>query len=162
MPISIRPITLNDASAFHAVLDAVARERRYLRLVEAPPLERTLNFVAANLKNGNPQFLALDEDAVVGWCDICRIGDLGSEHCGSLGMGMVESHRGMGIGTNLLMATLNAAREHFDRVELEVYASNTAAIALYQKAGFTHEGRRRKALKRDGVYDDILMMGLVF
>lgn len=60
-----------------------------------------------------------------------------------------------------MTAALNAARGKFERVELEVYASNTPAIALYEKAGFAHEGRRRRALLRDGVHDDIVMMGLL-
>ena len=162
MSISIRPITPGDAGAFHSVLDSVARERRFLRLTEAPPLERSLKFIVGNIKSGNPQYVALDGDQLVGWCDICRSSEIGSEHCGALGMGLLKSHRGMGIGGNLLGATLNAARSHFERVELDVYASNTPAIALYEKAGFAHEGRRRKALVRDGIYDDILMMGLLF
>lgn len=162
MSITVRPITLNDASDFHAVLDCVARERRFLRLVQAPPLDRSLRFIAANLKAGNPQYLAHDGDDVVGWCDITRSGEQGSEHCGSLGMGLLASHRGQGIGSILLTAVLNVARGQFERVELDVYGSNAAAIALYEKSGFVHEGCRRRALLRDGVYDDILMMALLY
>ena len=161
MPISIRPITPADAAQFHAVLDAVARERRFLRLTQAPPVEGSRDFIAANIASGNPQYVALDGDRVVGWCDICRSDEPGSEHCGSLGMGLLASHRGMGIGGNLLAATINAARGHFERVELDVYSANTSAIALYEKASFSHEGRRRKALFRDGAYQDILIMGLL-
>lgn len=162
MPITIRPITPEDAPAFNATLDSVARERKFLRLTSPPPLERTAAFIAGNLENGNPQFVALDGEHLVGWCDIWRINDAGSEHCGSLGMGLLATHRGMGIGTRLLTATLDGARSRFERVELDVYATNAPAIALYEKAGFAHEGRRRRALLRDGVYDDILTMGLVF
>jgi RimJ/RimL family protein N-acetyltransferase len=162
MPVTIRPITLADAEAFHAVLDRVARERRFLRLTSAPPLERSQAFVADNIARENPQFVVLDGDALVGWCDICRSSENDSEHCGWLGMGLLASHRGIGLGRNLLAATLNAARGRFERVELEVYASNRPAIALYEKAGFAHEGRRREALKRDGQVDDIILMGLLF
>ncbi|MHA6298382.1 GNAT family N-acetyltransferase [Devosia sp. CAU 1758] len=161
MPITIRPITLADAEIFHDVLDSVARERRFLRLTSAPPLERSRSFISSNLTNGNPQFVALDDGILVGWCDICRSEETGSEHCGSLGMGLLASHRGLGIGTNLLAATLNAARTGFHRVELDVYASNTSAITLYEKVGFAHEGRRRNALLRDGLYEDIVMMGML-
>lgn len=162
MPITIRPIQPGDAEAFHAVLDAVARERRYLRLTEAPPIERSRDFIAGNIVSGNPQWVAMDGQDLVGWCDICRSSENGSDHCGWLGMGLLPGHRGLGIGGNLLAATLNAARSRFERVELEVYASNGPAIALYEKAGFAHEGRRRNALLRDGQYDDIVMMGLLF
>ena len=162
MSISIRPIAAADAEAFHAVLDAVARERSFLRLTQAPPLERSRAFISGNLANGNPQFVAVDGMDLVGWCDICRSSEDGSTHCGWLGMGLLPSHRSLGIGSNLLAATLNAARARFERIELEVYASNSAAIALYERAGFAHEGRRRRALLRDGRYEDILMRGLLF
>lgn len=161
MPITIRPIALADAAGFHAVLDAVARERRYLRLVSAPPVERTRSFIQDNLIKGNPQFVALEGENVVGWCDICRDKEPGSDHCGALGMGLLASHRGMGIGTKLLAKTLTAARGRFERIELDVYSSNTSAMALYQKAGFIVEGVRRKAMLRDNRYDDIVMMALL-
>lgn len=47
---------------------------------------------------------------------------------------------------------------HQPRVELEVFASNTAAIALYEKLGFVVEGRKSRARKVDGAYDDDLIM----
>jgi RimJ/RimL family protein N-acetyltransferase len=162
MTIAIRHITAADASGFHAALDSVARERRFLRLTSAPPLEQTRAFIADNIAKGNPQFVALDCGVLVGWCDICRSDKRGSEHCGSLGMGLVISHRGKGIGRDMLAATLDAAQSGFDRVELHVYESNTPAIALYEKSGFSHEGRRRRALRRDDRYEDILLMGLLF
>lgn len=161
MTLTIRAITLADAEGYWAALDSVARERRYLRLLEAPPIEGSRRFIAANIERGNPHFVAVDGDSVVGWCDLCRSDETGSEHCGWLGMGIIARYRGLGIGANLLQAALNAARPAFHRVELDVYASNTAAIALYEKAGFVHEGRRRDALLRDGAYEDILTMGLI-
>ena len=40
------------------------------------------------------------------------------------------------------------------RVELEVYADNERAIALYEKMGFQREGLRRMATVRRGRYID--------
>ncbi|WP_297103874.1 GNAT family protein [uncultured Devosia sp.] len=162
MAITIRHITPADAPGFHDALDSVARERRFLRLTSAPPLERSQAFIADNIAKGNPQYVAVDTGVLVGWCDICRCDEPGSEHCGALGMGLVLSHRGKGIGRDMLAATLDAAQSRFDRVELDVYASNTPAISLYEKSGFTHEGRRRRAIQRDGRFDDIIIMGLLF
>ena len=48
-----------------------------------------------------------------------------------------------------------------ERVELEVFASNARAVALYRRTGFVEEGRRRCARKLDGIYDDILLFGLL-
>lgn len=162
MTILVRRIHTEDAEGFHAVLDSVARENRYLRLTEAPPVDATRHFIASNIEKGNPQLVALDGDKVVGWCDICRCDESGSEHCGFLGMGLIASHRGRGIGRQLITETLAAAAPDFERVELDVYSGNLAAIALYEKVGFVHEGRRRRAMVRDETYQDILIMGLLF
>lgn len=158
----VRPITLSDAEGYNRALDAVARERKFLRLTEAPDMAASRDFVGRNIESGNPHVIAIEDGVVVGWCDICRDSSTGSEHVGSLGMGIVASHRGRGIGRALLQAALDQARAGFRRVELDVYASNTSAIALYEKAGFAHEGRRVGAIHLGGRDQDILMMGMVF
>ncbi len=58
-------------------------------------------------------------------------------------------------------STILAAKEFgIERVELLVYKSNTPAIRFYEKAGFVHEGLKKKARKLDGKYDDVLLMAL--
>jgi RimJ/RimL family protein N-acetyltransferase len=47
-------------------------------------------------------------------------------------------------------------------VELSVFASNLTAIRLYEKFKFEVEGRKKKARKLDGSYDDIIVMALIF
>ena len=59
------------------------------------------------------------------------------------------------------ISALDAARETgLEKVELDVFASNTAAIEMYKQAGFTLEGRKLKARKLDGKFDDIIQMGI--
>ena len=54
-------------------------------------------------------------------------------------------HRRQGIATSLLLAALSEPyRREATLVLLEVRASNEAAIAMYEKAGFVAVGRRRK------------------
>jgi putative acetyltransferase len=43
-------------------------------------------------------------------------------------------------------------------VELEVYASNTAAIALYRRRGFEIEGVKRGIRILDGRVEDVVCM----
>ncbi|WP_341210972.1 GNAT family N-acetyltransferase [uncultured Limimaricola sp.] len=161
--VRIAPITLDDVEGFRAALDSVARERRFLIFLEAPPPEAARAFVAANLREGNPQFVAHDGGRVVGWCDIQRSSHAVRAHCGTLGMGVVTGHRGRGIGRALLDATLEAARgAGVRRVELSAYASNLAAIALYERMGFRHEGRQRDAYRIDGRFEDAVSMALVW
>jgi len=143
-------------------LDAVARERKYLGFLQAPPLESTREFVQFNIQHNVPQFVVVDDERVVGWCDIRPQRLEGFKHCGILGMGLLEGYRGKGYGTRLMDEAMKAAKNYgMERVELEVYASNIPAIRLYEKKGFIHEGVKKKARKLDGVYDDIVMMALI-
>ncbi|TBR17423.1 GNAT family N-acetyltransferase [bacterium] len=160
--IRVVPTEERHIAGYHAALDAVARERRWLLFLEAPPLERSAAFVRRLLAGGGVQFIAVtDSDEVVGWCDIARGARDGVAHSGHLGMGLVKEHRGRGVGRKLMEAALAAAKASgIERVELEVFASNAPAITLYRKLGFREEGRKLKALKRDGGYDDLVVMAL--
>jgi RimJ/RimL family protein N-acetyltransferase len=164
MSVSIQPISIEHTRAFREALDAVARERRYLMLVEAPQLVEVERFVRRSVARDVAQFVAVDNDQaqVVGWCDIFPREEAGFTHAGRLGMGVVAGHRGKGIGRRLLEATLIKARAAgLTRIELEVFSSNHAAIALYQKFGFTQEGLSRQARYLDGIWDDLVSMSLL-
>jgi len=101
-------------------------------------------------------------DEVVGWCDIVRNPVEGFRHTGRLGMGLIPTYRGQGLGKRLVVETIHSARQvGIERVELEVFASNERAIALYRTLGFVTEGIKRRARKLDGVYDDNVFMALV-
>jgi RimJ/RimL family protein N-acetyltransferase len=78
-----------------------------------------------------------------------------------LGMGVIASHRGMGIAKHLLRLTLDHAKNAngLEKVELEVFKSNTAAIGMYENMGFVREGERIDARKIDGQYDNLVLMG---
>src|SRR5438045_3121767 len=94
-PPDVRPIRVEDADGFHACLDAVARERRFLAFVQAPPLEAVRRFVERNVAQGVAQFVAAESasGAVVGWCDVLPRDLEGFRHCGMLGMGLLPAWR---------------------------------------------------------------------
>ena len=159
--ITIMPITEQHIISFHKCLDSVARERRYIGFIQAPSLESTKEFILSNIEKNVPQFVALKRDEVIGWCDVSPRRGEEFTHCGRLGMGVVKDYRRQGIGTKLMeRAIIEAKGQGLERIELEVYASNTPAINLYEKRGFNHEGVKRRARKLDGVYDDIIVMAL--
>jgi hypothetical protein len=70
MTYQIVPIAKEHISGFHAAIDVVARERRYLAHLGAPPFEETRRFVLGNIEHGYPQFAVVSADTVVGWCDV--------------------------------------------------------------------------------------------
>lgn len=159
MSVEIVPIERRHLAGFREVLDGVARERRWLAFLEAPPPDRVRSFVLNGLRNGMTQFVAVDDGRVVGWCDVNPKTHAALRHSGVLGMGVAASHRGQGVGSALLLATLEAATARgIMRVELVVRADNAAAIRLYERNGFELEGRLRNYLVVDGQAYDALQM----
>jgi ribosomal protein S18 acetylase RimI-like enzyme len=161
--VEIVPITQDHIESFHRSLDFVARERRYLAFLEAPPFESTRAFVLNNIKQGYPQLIAMSAGEVVGWCDIIPNQRPIHAHVGVLGMGLLPEFRGQGLGDRLIRQTLAAARAFgLTRIELSVRENNAGAIALYKKVGFEIEGLERNATKVDGAYENLILMGVLF
>lgn len=160
--IRIVPIGPDRVEDFHAVLDAVARERRFLTLLEAPPLADTGAFVMAALERGDIRLLALAGETVVGWVDIQREPWPSHAHRGHLGIGLLPTHRGKGFGAMLITAALEQAwGTGLTRVELTVHADNAPAIALYTRLGFEREGVIRRAAIIDGRTIDAILMAVL-
>ncbi|MEZ2128305.1 MULTISPECIES: N-acetyltransferase family protein [unclassified Sinorhizobium] len=161
--IAIVPIAPEHIESFHRALDTVAREKKYLSMLEATPLPQTREFVLGMIRKGNPQLVALADGEVVGWCDVSRHFFPSHAHRGSLGMGIIPAYRGQGLGRRLIEATLKQARESgFSRVELDVYTDNARAIALYERVGFVREGLVRDAACIDGRYFDAISMAVIY
>ncbi len=162
MNITIAPIATSHCRGFHACLDTVAREKKYLAQIEALPLHRIEGFVQDSVANDSVQFVALDGERVIGWADIFPAWASAVSHRGSLGMGVLPEYRGQGIGRQLLEASIAKAwKKGITRIELEVRADNEHAIKLYEKVGFVHEARKHQAMRFDGVYYDAIQMCLI-
>jgi L-phenylalanine/L-methionine N-acetyltransferase len=156
----IQHATLEFAESFCQAVDTVARERKYLGSTTGFPLEKMLDFVKFIVDQNLAQYYAVDNDKVVGWCDIIPKSYQGLTHVGVVGMGILADYRGKGLGTLLLEKTIeHAGLNGIEKVELDVYQSNAPAIALYRKMGFEVEGNRIKGRKLDNEYDNILLMG---
>ena len=73
-----------------------------------------------------------------------------------------ESARGKGIGTQAAKLMIQYAFEELGlhRLFLRAYADNGRAIRSYEKAGFTREAYLRDDVCVNGVYRDIVLMGI--
>jgi len=159
----IVPITEALIPGFRAAVDRIARERKYLAFLEAPPLEDVRRFVLDNIEHGYLQFVVLSADTVVGWCDVLpnRTRVIYS-HCGTLGIGLLPEFRGKGIGRRLMQRTIDAAFAFgLTRIELTVREENVDAIALYKSLGFEVEGLHRKAVCIEKQYENLYSMALL-
>ena len=160
--IVIVPIQLEHADSFHACLDVVAREKRFLALTSAPSLERVRDFVRENVASNGAQFVALDANIVVGWADVLPGWADAIAHCGRFGIGLLPEYRGQGLGERLLQASIAKAQQNgLTRIELEVRIDNERAIRLYERQGFVRECVKKNAMRFDGVYYDALQMALL-
>src|SRR6266404_1957455 len=161
--VKIVPIKRAYIDSFHRTLDIVARERRYLSFLEAPPIESTRAFILDNIERRYPQLVAISAGEVVGWCDVTPKPRPIYAHSGVLGMGLLLQFRHQGIGKRLIVQSLAAARAiGLRRVELMVRENNANAIALYRKVGFEIEGVQRNAILLDGTYENMILMAVLF
>lgn len=162
MDFIIVPLSEAHIEGFRAAVDAVARERLYIALLEGPPLEQSREFVTTQMRDNRPGFVALAGGRVIGWCDIRSLQQPIYQHSGVLGMGVIDGFREQGVGAALMKATLDRAREiGLTRVELTVREHNVRAKKLYEKFGFVVEGVKRRGVFVDGRHEDLICMGLL-
>ncbi|HKU47134.1 MAG TPA: GNAT family N-acetyltransferase [Burkholderiales bacterium] len=159
----IAPIAEGHIEGFREVLDSVARERRALLFLEAPPPKDVGEFVRRSIARQYPHYVALVEGRVVGWCDVLPADWRATRaHAGLLGIGVLAEFRGQGIGRALIGRTLESARAFgFTRIELSYRQGNARVASLYESFGFVREGVQRSAVRVDGVYEDLVLMALL-
>ncbi len=157
---SIVPSSIEWLDSFHAALNGVAAEKRFLLMTEPTSLVRVKEYIRKMEEAGNPVFFATQGRQVVGWCDVKRHEIRALWHCGTLGMGVVKDFRHRGIGRKLAESAIKEAwKLGFQKIELTVYADNLPAIKLYESLGFQHEGLSKNFAQIDGKFFDAVRMG---
>lgn len=107
------------------------------------------------------ELLALVDGTVAGTAGIEAIGSKDKvRHRAEFGISILEEYWGLGLGTALLEACIECAKEAgYVQLELNVVADNERAIALYEKEGFIEFGRNPKGfLSRSGRYQEVVYM----
>lgn len=104
----------------------------------------------------------LDDDKLLGDIDLYVYDWTGRDSFVGLGIGEREFW-GKGYGTDVMRVILRYAftEVNLNRVSLSVFEYNPRAIRSYEKAGFSHEGRERKFLNKEGRRWDMLFMGIL-
>jgi putative acetyltransferase len=124
---------------------SAADERRYLRAIRRYPHAAV--------------FVAEDDGVIVGRLSVARDQQPASRHVADLGLIVAATHRRQGIGTALLDAALEWARESgIGKLELHVFPWNEPAVALYERFGFVKEGYRHAHYRRGDEYVDAILM----
>lgn len=137
--ISIRPGTPADAPGVAACVDRVARERRYLAIVEGFAIDETARFITRLLDAGGVHLVAEGDDGeIVGACDIAPLATEGMRHVGRLGIAVLPGYRRRGLGRQLLREAERRARgAGAARIELASGSQRTDAHQFYKACGYS-------------------------
>jgi phosphinothricin acetyltransferase len=99
-------------------------------------------------------------DVVLGWSALSPA----SDRCCYAGVAEASlyvgaRHRGQGIGTALLQATIDLAEKNgIWTLQAGIFPENRASLALVAKCGFREVGRRERLGKLHGTWRDVLLL----
>lgn len=159
MTISVRQLTVADAAAF--------RQLRLLGLEESPEAfgssfavenDRTVESFADWIERGHIVGAFADE-SLVGVAAFYVMTGAKTEHRGTIwGVYVHPGARGQGVARGVLEAVIAHARTKVLQVHLSVTSTNSAALRLYEKLGFSTYGIEPRALRVDGRFLDKHLM----
>ena len=160
MPAVIRHAEPADIEAIKAIYDQPTVYANTLQL----PYQPVANWQRLyNAGAGFYNLIAEVEGVVVGQLGMQVCQNPRRRHVAEIGMGVSEEFQGQGIGSALLRAALEMADNWLNirRVELTVYSSNEAAIALYERFGFEVEAELSDFAFQYGNYVSALCMARI-
>ncbi len=155
----IRQAVADDAADLLAYMEEIGGQTDYLLfgsegvgLSEAE--ERTF---LTRLQNSDRQamFVALRDDRIIGSCHLSSRGRPRVQHTATLGMSVLKTFWGQGVGSALLTEAITWAKARgIEQITLEVRSDNDRALGLYEKFGFETYGHLPRGVKiRDQYYD---------
>ncbi len=161
----LRPLEPDDADLVHRWYE----DTRVQTLMGDPPLslasrrqryEESVKGDAANVFRF--VICVLDDDRAIGRTDIFEIDRQNGSCAFGIAIGDPELW-GQGFGTDAVNALVDFAfgQLRMERVWLDTDDHNARAQAAYRKAGFTQEGRLRRAFYQDGRWSDDIRMAML-
>lgn len=165
----IREATLSDALGLLTAVQGIASEPDHNMTSESDEVAHTLEqerqFIQAHLDDPNALILVAEDlthNEIIGTLILSAEKRRARRHATSLAIAVHKDWRGKGIGTRLLEEAIRWARRHPEirRIELQVLARNTGAVALYSRMGFQMEGRAIGAVRKGREYLDEIGMAL--
>lgn len=155
----IRTMSSADLSALYDIYidKEVVNNNRYLPDIKREEFDSMFN-------DSQHNFVAVDTDGeILGHLSIITTEKPRLKHSACFGIAVAKASRGKGVGRFLMEHLLSYSDKKLDlsRLELEVHANNTAALALYKSFGFEIEGTKRKAVLVEDELTDIVLMSRV-
>lgn len=153
-----------DAAALLDYLKVTAKETDFLlRYPEecTMTVEQEEVYLRNSLEDVDSVMILCEVDGkIAGNCNLARHNKLKTCHRASIGIALTKEFWGLGIGTVLFEEMIRLAKHWgVEQLELEVFADNHRAMALYQKMGFQIVAEHPDFIKRkDGTYVNEYLM----
>jgi RimJ/RimL family protein N-acetyltransferase len=138
---TIRPLRASDTRALLAYVNDLIAEDTYLmlsgkKMTFSEEEKYVTDSLARMKKKEKIHIVALSGERIVGSADIRR-GEKRKHHLGEVGIAILPSHRGQGLGSKLLEMLIDEGKRMGLRMfMLHCFENNTVALALYKKLGF--------------------------
>lgn len=157
MNITVKKASCEDAAAMLEYLKQIGGETENLTFgaegLSLTPEDEADFIVRAEDSRDEVMLVAKDGDRIVGDASLTRL-PRRMKHRGDLGIAVIKEYWNKGVGSMLLSAVIEFARENgFEIIDLQVRSDNTAAIHLYEKFGFERIGTHPSFFNIDG--DDV-------
>jgi len=119
------------------------------------------SFLANNRKKNKVLIIAEHNNQIVGLTDV-SLDRHRRNHIGIFGISIRAGYRGIGLGKHIMEEVMRLAKKDLNPkpkiIQLEVYANNKPAIALYKKMGFKIVAKLPKQIQYKGKLIDELTM----
>ncbi|KAL1745313.1 acyl-CoA N-acyltransferase [Schizophyllum fasciatum] len=159
--LSLRAFRDADLDALTAIVASPSAQRTGPRNV-SPRWSKTADAIR-NITTSATLFAVVDLDGQpIGQIELHGGQDKNKD--ADLGIVLGEEHRGRGYGTAVMRWVVDYAflQLGLHRVSLGLMGDNPRALAVYKKAGFVEEGRKRKGIWQDGDWIDMIDMGILY
>ena len=159
---TLRAARPTDARALASLFADVRREGRWLVTPASAVSQPSEAFyIGEMIRDSSSLAVVAEADGeVVGNVLISVERSVVSDHVGTLSICVADGWREVGIGSALVKAAQEWAKERgLAKVALGVFPDNARAIAVYEHTGFEREGLRRRQYRvPGGEYRDELLM----
>ena len=159
--VTIRPATIEDAARLQENINSVGAEIDYI-LIETVGnnLVEEQEWIREFDGKGSILLVAEGGGKIVGQADAHGGRPPKESHVGTIGIAIRDGYRDVGLGRAMIERLFEWMRDRqFRKACLQVFSTNTRAIALYKKLGFEIEGVRKSQYRIRGQWVDDIMMG---
>ncbi|MGO4820541.1 MULTISPECIES: GNAT family N-acetyltransferase [unclassified Flavobacterium] len=164
--VTIREALVDDAANFLECLKEYIPQSEFI-----PKLEHEINLsikdkgdlINSYSEISNSILLVAEfNNQIIGNIDLTGSSRKVMEHTAVIGMGMKREWKNTGLGTALLTAAIDWAKENsiLQMLWLQVYNENNLALGLYKKMGFEESGTIKNFFKHGERYFDNVTMTL--